>query len=505
MEKYLIAHDLGTSGDKASLFSTEGTLVRSYTASYNTHYFQKNHAEQDPNDWWEAIVLATREITKDIDPRAVLGISFSSQMQACIVVNKEGKALRPVMIWADQRAGEQVDMLVDKVGENRMYEINGHRPSASYSIEKLMWIKEHEPQVYADTYKMLLAKDYIICRLTGEFVTDYSEASGTDAFDLRNLKWSEEVLQAAEIPYDKMPELHSSTDVIGNLTKAAALELGLTTETKIVCGGGDGPCSALGAGSIKNGQMFLSYGTSAWIAGTSDEVFLDKDRTLICFGHVIPGKYMPCGTMQAAGSSYSYIRHALCKEEEIIAAEEGTSVYEVMNRLVEQSPAGAKGLVFLPYLVGERSPRWNPDTSGSFLGIRMEHEKCDYVRAVLEGVAMNLSIILEKQRDNGKIEELTLTGGGAKGDVLSQVLSDVLGVKLSRLDHVETATSVAAAVIAGIGVGVFEDFSVVEQFVKKEKTFSPNDSCKKVYERQKKLFEKGYECLVDYYQLDANE
>lgn len=313
------------------------------------------------------------------------------------------------------------------------------------------------------------------------------------------------MLQAAEISYDKMPELHSSTDVIGNLTKEAALELGLTTETKIVCGGGDGPCSALGAGSIKNGQMFLSYGTSAWIAGTSDEVFLDKDRTLICFGHVIPGKYMPCGTMQAAGSSYSYIRHALCKEEERVAAEEGTSVYEVMNRLVEQSPAGAKGLIFLPYLVGERSPRWNPDTSGSFLGIRMEHEKCDYVRAVLEGVAMNLSIILEKQRENGRIEELILTGGGAKGDVLSQVLSDVLGVKLSRLDHVETATSVAAAVIAGIGVGVFEDFSVVEQFVKKEKTFSPNESCKKVYERQKKLFEKGYECLVDYYQLDANE
>ena len=221
--------------------------------------------------------------------------------------------------------------------------------------------------------------------------------------------------------------------------------------------------------------MFLSYGTSAWIAGTSDEVFLDKDRTLICFGHVIPGKYMPCGTMQAAGSSYSYIRHAMCGEEEVTAEKEGVSIYDVMNRLVEQSPAGAKGLVFLPYLVGERSPRWN------------------------------LGIILEKQRENGEIQDLVLTGGGAKGDTLSQILADVLGVCLHRLDQVETATSVAAAVIAGIGVGVFKDFSVVEQFVKREKTFVPREEYKPVYDHQKKLFEKGYECLLDYYKMSAEE
>ena len=225
----------------------------------------------------------------------------------------------------------------------------------------------------------------------------------------------------------------------------------------------------------------------------------------ICFGHVIPGKYMPCGTMQAAGSSYSYIRHAMCGEEEVTAEKEGVSIYDVMNRLVEQSPAGAKGLVFLPYLVGERSPRWNPDASGSFLGIRMEHEKCDYIRAVLEGVAMNLGIILEKQRENGEIQELVLTGGGAKGDTLSQILADVLGVRLHRLDQVETATSVAAAVIAGIGVGVFKDFSVVDQFVKREKTFVPREEYKPVYDHQKKLFEKGYECLLDYYKMSAEE
>ena len=503
MGKYLISHDLGTSSNKASLFSTEGKLIDSYTVPYDVHFFHKNYAQQDPEDWWGAVCKATREIVKQIDPEEVLAISFSSQMQACIAVDEKGTVLYPAMIWADHRAEAQAEELIRKIGFDRMYEINGHRVSPSYSIEKLMWLREEKPEIYAKTYKMLLAKDYIICRLTGEFVTDYSEASGTDAFDLRHLKWSEEILAAAGIDREKMPKLHASTDVIGSLTKEAAESLGLTCETKVVCGGGDGPCSALGAGSIKDGQMFLSFGTSAWIAGTSGEVNLDREKTLIGFGHVVPGKYMPCGTMQAAGSSYSYIKEALCAEEVRQAEETGESVYELLNRLVLQSPPGAKGLIFLPYLLGERSPRWNPDTSGSFLGIRMEHKKCDYVRAVLEGIAMNLSVILEAQREHMEGKELVLTGGGAKGDVLAQILSDVLGVPLHRLDHVETATSIAAAVIAGVGVGIFKDFSVVDQFVKTDKTFYPREEYREVYDRQKKLFELGYQCLLPYYREDA--
>lgn len=212
---------------------------------------------------------------------------------------------------------------------------------------------------------------------------------------------------------------------------------------------------------------------------------------------------MPCGTMQAAGSSYSYIRNALCKEEEKKALEEGVSVYEILNRLVKESPAGARGLLFLPYLLGERSPRWNPDTSGSFLGIKMEHEKCDYVRAVLEGVAMNLDLILKAQREKEPVTELVLTGGGARGDVLAQILADVLGVTLRRLDNVEAATSIAAAVIAGVGVGVFEDFSVIDQFVRQEKTFEPNRENQEVYDRQKRLFEAGYQCLKEYYKMEV--
>lgn len=503
MGRYLIAHDLGTSSNKASLFSTEGELVESYTVPYDVHFFQKNCAEQSPEDWWNAVCRATKEITRNISKEDVLAVSFSSQMQACVVVDQQGNALRPAMIWADHRASKQAEELEEKIGFIGMYEINGHRISASYSIEKLMWIRDNEPAIYEKAHKMLLAKDYIICRLTGDFVTDYSEASGTDAFDLRKLQWSQEILKAARIDQEKLPELHASTDVIGKMKPEAAKALGLSQKTAVVCGGGDGPCSALGAGSVEDGQMFLSFGTSSWIAGTSDQVFLDKGKTLICFGHVIPGKYMPCGTMQAAGSSYSYIKNALCKEEEKQAKEQGKSVYDILNQLVEKSPAGAKGLVFLPYMLGERSPRWNPDTSGSFLGIKMEHMKSDYIRAVLEGVAMNLDIILNAQKEHWDVSDLVLTGGGARGGVLAQILSDVLGVNLHRLDHVEEATSIAAAVIAGVGVGVFDDFSVIHKFVKQEDTFTPDKKKEEIYHRQKKLFNKGYQSLLEYYELDS--
>lgn len=426
LDKYLIAHDMGTSSDKASLFSTDGRLIKSYTVPYDVHFFHKNCAEQNPLDWWNAVCTATRKIVEGICPADVLGISFSSQMQACVIVDRQGNVLRPAMIWADLRAEEQARMLVGRVGGQRMYELNGHRASASYSIEKLMWIRDNEPELYGRTYKMLLAKDYIICRLTGRFVTDYSEASGTDAFDLRRMEWSQEVLEAAGIEAEKMPELHASTDVIGQL--------------------------------------------------------------------------LP----EAAGSSYSYIKKALCREEEQRAEQEGGSVYDILNRLVMHSPAGAKGLVFLPYMLGERSPRWNPDTSGSFLGIKMEHEKCDYIRAVLEGVAMNLDLILKAHREHAHVGELVLTGGGAKGDVVAQILSDVLGVTLHRLDHVETATSVAAAVIAGVGVGAFRDFSVIHQFVKPELAFHPNMDNRVTYDRQKALFEEGYRCLRAYYELESD-
>lgn len=503
MPNYFIAHDLGTSGNKASLFTTDGKLLCSHTAPYDVHFFHGNYAEQNPEDWWNAIVISTREIIKNISAGDVLAMSFSAQMQCCLIVDENGSALRPAIIWADQRAEEEKRLLEEKIGFDRMYEITGHRVSASYSLAKLMWIKNHEPALYQKTKYMLQAKDYIIHRLTGAFVTDYSDGSGTNAMDLKNLCWSEEILAAAGIDPAKLPPLHPSTDIAGTLTKEAAALLGLPKHTQIVIGGGDGPCSALGAGCIHAGELFLTFGTSAWIGGTTDTVFTTSDKLIPCFAHVIPGKYMPCGTMQAAGSSYSYIRKALCQKETDEAIMLGKDPFEAMNKLIESSPAGAKNLIFLPYLLGERCPRWNPNTSGSFLGIKPCHEKADYVRAVVEGIAMNLEIILSIYRKTLPADKLIFTGGGAKGDVVAQIIANILQAKLTRPDNVEEATSIAAAVIAGVGIGVYKDFFAIEKFLSIQDAILPDMETAKTYAPLKKLFEESYRALEKLYDAFA--
>lgn len=497
--KYLVAHDIGTSGNKATLFTVEGKLVKSAVVSYPVNYQEGGYAEQNPEDWWNAVCESTREITQDIDPADVLALSFSAQMQCCLVVDAEGNVIRPAMIWADTRARRQTEQLLERIDGTEAYRMLGHRLSPSYSIEKLMWIRDNEPENYARTYKMLQVKDYIIYRMTGEFVTDYSDGSGTNALDLDKMCWSREILDAAEISIDKLPVLHASTDVIGTLLPEAAKELSLTSAVKVVCGGGDGPCSAVGAGCTEDNQMFMSFGTSAWIGGTLSRKFLDEEKVLMCFAHVIPGKYMPCGTMQSAGSAYAYARNQFCEAEKEKAKELGIDSWDLVNQMVESSPAGAKGLVFLPYLAGERSPRWNPDASGSFFGIRMYHNRADYMRAVLEGVAMNLEVILQSYRKNMEIDRLILTGGGAKGEIVVKILSDVLHAALRSPNHVEEATSIAAAVIAGVGCGVYADFSAIHQFLSFTPETEPDEDVQEIYAEAKQIFDQVYQALKPIY------
>ena len=499
MGKYLLAHDIGTSGNKATLFAVEGKLIKSTTAGYDVHYKEGGVAEQNPEDWWNAVCTCTKEIMEGIAPEDILAISFSAQMQCCLVVDKEGKPLYPAMIWADTRAKEQAKVLEKRLSGIDTYELLGHPISPAYSIEKLMWLKEQKPEVYERTHQMLQVKDYIIYRMTGEFVTVHSDASGTNAYDLTNQCWSSKILEAAGIAEEKLPKIHASSDVIGNLTESAAKELSLTTQTKVVCGGGDGACSALGAGCVEAGEMFLCFGTSAWIAGTTDEKVLDDAKECMCFAHVIPGKYVPCGTMQSAGSAYAYIRNTFCKEEAERAKESGTSAWEAINQMVEQSPAGAEGLIFLPYLAGERSPRWNPDASGSFLGIRMYHKKEDYIRAVLEGVAMNMELILQAHRKNIPISKMILTGGGAKGNIVAKILADVLGTEMKRPNYMEESTSIAAAVIAGVGCGVYKDFRAINQFISFGEPVIPDLSVKEVYQKRKAVFDAAYYALKPLY------
>jgi xylulokinase len=495
MERYLLAHDLGTSGDKATLFTTDRRLLRSVTTPYQARFFNGNWAEQDPEDWWSAVAESTRRIAQGIDPRAIAAIGFSGQMMGCVCVDKEGRPLRPALLYCDQRATAQEARLLEGIDAFEFYRITGHRASASYSAAKLMWIKDHEPENYAKTHKMLHAKDYVNFRLTGAMRSEYSDASGTNLLDLRALAWSEKLVALSGLDGDKLPTLVPSTAVVGELTSAAAAELGLVAGIPVVAGGGDGVCAGVGAGSVRPGATYNYLGSSSWIATTSVEPIFDPKMRTFVWAHAVPGAYHPCGTMQTAGASYAWARDSLCGLEKAAAAGLGLDAYELMNAEILRSPPGARGLLFLPYLLGERTPRWNPEAKGAFLGLGLSHGRDDMLRAVMEGITMNLSVILDIFRGSLEIPSITVIGGGAKGAVWRKIMADVYEAEIQRPDYLEEATSMGAAIIAGVGCGAFPGFEVADDFLRVVEREKPDPANYPTYRKAKGLFDDCYGAL----------
>ncbi len=499
MAKYILAHDLGTSGNKATLFSENGTLVGSYVASYDTNYFNSTWVEQDAEDWWNAVCISTKTLisTLDIDPSNIAVVSFSGQMMGCLCVDRKGKPLRKSIIWADQRAQKQAAQIEERITQKDFYHIVGHRNTASYGIQKLMWVRDNEPEIYEQTYKTLNAKDFIVFRLTGKFYTEYSDGNSNGCFDLVNLKWSDQIIEYADIDYDKLPELKPSTFVAGGVTKEAAEATGLAEGTPVVLGGGDGVTANVGAGSISPGKTYCCVGTSAWITTTSEKPIFDDDMRTVTWAHIIPGLYAPNGTMQSAGGAYNWVKNSLCQKEIYDAKQKGVSPYDYMNALIEKSPVGANGVIFLPYLLGERAPRWNPDARGAFLGLKSENQLGDMLRSVLEGVTMNLSVILDILRKQVPIEEILVIGGGAKGQIWRQIMADIYNAKIVVPTLLEEAGSMGAAVTGGVGVGLFKDFNVIDRFLEIRSEQRPNPEAVAAYKPVKELFDDSYFALLE--------
>jgi len=496
MKRYLLAHDLGTSGNKATLFTTEGKLVRSVTSPYGTRYFNTNWSEQDPEDWWKAVCESTQSLAAEIDAREVAGICFSGQMMGCLCVDREGRPLRPAILYSDQRAVAECDSILQHIDPMDFYRITGHRASASYSVEKLMWVMKHEPEVYARTRKMLHAKDYINFRLTGVMASEHSDGSGTNAMDLNTRRWSEKIVKITGIDGEKLPDLKASTDVIGELTAEAAKAIGLVPGIPVVAGGGDGVCAGVGVGSVKPGTTYNYLGSSSWIATTTEKPIYDPAMRTFIWAHAVPGFVHPCGTMQTAGSSYAWLKNEICTLEKAFGSEMGMSPYDLINKEIEKSPPGANGIIFLPYLLGERTPRWNPDAKGAFIGLTLEHTRADVLRAVMEGVTLNLSIILDIFRTQIPIREITVIGGGAKGEVWRRIMADVYQADIVRPNYLEEATSMGAAIIGGVGCGVFKSFDVADRFIQTVDRTTPDAARAGTYAEAKKLLNESYDALA---------
>lgn len=499
MSKYILAHDLGTSGNKASLFSENGTLLESRTISYNTKYFNDTWVEQNANDWWDAVCKSSRILisSSNINPADIAAVSFSGQMMGCLCVDKMGKPLRPSIIWADQRAQEQVKQIEQQINQQDFYHIVGHRNTASYGVQKLMWIRDNEPDIYKKTWKVLNAKDYIVYKLTGNFFTEPSDANSFACFDLSTFNWSDKLIKIAGIDRDKLPDIIPSTGIAGKVIHEAAQLTGMTEGTPVIMGGGDGCVANIGCGSIAPGITYCCMGTSAWITTTAKKPIFDPEMRTVTWAHVIPGMYAPNGTMQYAGGSYNWVKNTIAKYETIQAEKSGISPYDLMNKLIEQSSIGSNGIIFLPYLLGERAPRWNQDAKGCWVGIKPENTRGDMFRSVLEGVTMNLSICLDILRTQMPIEEITVVGGGAKSVVWRQMMANIYNAKIRSLTVLEEGNSMGAAVIGGVGSGLFKDFTAIHRFIKVANEVSPEPEAVEEYKSVKRDFNIYYDALAD--------
>lgn len=502
MPNYVIAHDLGTTGNKATLYDRDGMLVGASFSGYETEYAHTGWAEQNPDDWWEAVCLSTRRLLSEtgINGGEIACITFSGQMMGAVPLDRAGRPLRNAIIWADQRALEQERWIGERQAFEDVYRITGHRLSASYSLAKILWIRDNQPDIFGAAHKFVQAKDAIIARLTGEFVSDPSDASSMNLYDLEAGVWSEAILEACELPQDKLPRLQQSIDVAGVVGAEVASDVGVVAGTPVVIGGGDGACAAAGAGVIEEGAAYNYVGSSSWIALSTPKPIYDPEYRTFTFGHVIPGMFMPTGTMQAAGASYQWTRDQLSLIEKETAERLGISPYELINLAVQQVKPGAEGLFFLPYLLGERSPRWNPHARGAFVGLTIRHTRAHMVRAVLEGVTMNLRVILDAFRAQGtEIEAMRVIGGGASGRVWNQIMADIYAMPVQRLAILEEATSMGAALVGGVGVGLYSGFEMIHRMNEVSSTVLPQPAAQALYERMLPIFEALYQALAPVY------
>lgn len=486
----IIAHDLGTTGNKASLHRTTGELLNSVTVSYETSYGPHGEAEQDPRRWYAAVVEATRALIAEVDARQVIGMVMSGQMMGAVLLDHDHQPVRPALIWADTRSTAQAERLIDAFGQDRAYPMLGHQLNPTYSLSKIMWVAEHEPAVYERVRHFCLAKDFVVHQLTGRLVTDRSDASSTNAYDQQSGRWSQELITLAGIDPAIFPEIVDSTEVVGTLTTSAAEELGLHHSVQVVIGGGDGPIAAAGVGVTSAASPAYAYlGSSSWVSLASAEPIHDPQRRSMTFDHVVPGHYVPTATMVAGGASVEWAAEVFDPD--------GGSTDRVAALLdgVDRVRAAADGLYFLPHLMGERSPYWNPMASGGFLGVQRQHDRPQLLRAVLEGVAFNLRTNLQAFTDAGhRIDQVDAIGGGAASDAWLQIMADIWGISVRRRSIVADGNSLGAAVTGLVGLGHL-DFSAAAGLSRVTAEFTPDHGRHEDYAERHAIFLDAYRAL----------
>ncbi|NLJ70750.1 MAG: xylulokinase [Clostridiaceae bacterium] len=455
----LLGIDIGTSGTKVLLLRSDGKIIADLDRTYDFDQPANGWTEQDPDLWWNAVKELIPEIIQQNNVKAedIRGIGIAGQMHSLVMLDKNDQVLRKAILWNDQRTGAQVDQINNIVGEARHIELTSNPPLTGFTSPKILWVRENEPEIYEKCCKILLPKDYIRFRLTGEYVSDVSDASGTGLLNVRERTWSKEILEDLAINSDLLPDLVESVEVSGYVTKEIADELGLIEGIPVVGGAGDNAAAAIGVGAIKDKTGFTTIGTSGVVFVHSSQPHTDAEGRVHTFCSAVPNQWHLMGVTLAAGSSLQWFRNRFCQEEQTIADTRGVDVYQVMDEMAEQINPGSEKLIFLPYLSGERTPHLDPNSRGVFFGLSTIHEKAHLIRAILEGVAFSLNDCLSILR-NLKVdaESMMLTGGGASSPLWQEIIANIFNCTMNTCKS-NQGPSLGAAILAGVGSGVFSN------------------------------------------------
>ncbi|GAB6116682.1 xylulokinase [Thermoanaerobacter brockii subsp. lactiethylicus] len=449
---YFIGIDLGTSAVKIILIEEKGNVIGSTSKEYPVYYPQPGWSEQNPEDWWNATKDGIREliIKTGVKNGDIKGIGLSGQMHGLVLLDENNNVLMPAILWNDQRTQEECDYITQTLGKERLTKYTGNKALTGFTAPKILWVKKHRTDIYKKIHRILLPKDYIRFKLTGEYATDVSDASGTLLFDVENRKWSKEMLDALEIPYNWMPKCYESTEVTGYVTKEAADLTGLKEGTIVVGGGGDQASGAVGTGTVKSGIVSVALGTSGVVFASQDKYVVDEENRLHSFCHA-NGKWHVMGVMLSAAACLKWWI------DNIINFNGSSITYEKLLEEAEKVTPGSGGLIFLPYLMGERTPHSDPYARGSFIGLNMTHKREHMTRAILEGVAFGLRDSLEIIKElNIPVNEVRVSGGGAKSVLWRQILADIFGVRVDMVNATE-GPAFGAAIMAAVGYGIFKD------------------------------------------------
>ena len=496
MKDKAIAYDLGTSGIKASLFDPSGESIADSLVTYDTVYKGKTFQEQDPRAWWDGVVACTHKLLRNarVDAGEIAALAISGHSLGAVPVSKDGRILTErTPLWSDLRAKAQADRFFERVDYRNWYMTTGNGfPRECYSIFKILWCRENQPDVYAAAHRFLGSKDLCNYFLTGRMCTDPSYASGSGVYSLKDGAYSEELIAASGVDRDKLPEIIGSQEVVGHLTHETASLLGLKEDVLVVSGGVDNACMALGAKGFRNNRAYMSLGSSAWIAVVSDEPILDFERKPFVFAHVIPGMYASATSVFAAGTSMRWARENLCPDL-VLQEKEGAirDAYAVMDEWVQRSPVGANRLLFNPSLAGGAMIEESPHICGGFVGLNAGHNRQDLLRAVMEGITYNLRYALEVLTSYGQhLEQLLIVGGGSKSAVWRQMFADVMRLPVLKTSIDQNAASLGAAALAFAGAGIWKDFSRIDQVHRLESVLTPDMARAEQYEPMYGAFRK---------------